>query len=113
MADPNAQDRNLPASQRKLDKAREEGQLPRSRDLGHFSALAVGAAALVALAPQVTGLLKEMLAAALQFQRGSVTDPGFMLERLHELTRTLLWIVLPVGALMSVVALASGMALGG
>ena len=39
MADSSAQDRNLPASQRKLQKAREEGQLPRSRDLGHFAAL--------------------------------------------------------------------------
>ena len=65
MADSNAQDRNLPASQRKLQKAREEGQVPRSRDLGHFAALAVGAAALVALAPQVTAMLKDMLASRL------------------------------------------------
>ena len=113
MADSNAQDRNLPASQRKLQKAREEGQVPRSRDLGHFAVLAVGAAALVALAPQVTAMLKDMLAAALQWPAASVGNPGFMLDRLRDLTWTLLWVVLPVGLLMSLVALASSMALGG
>jgi flagellar biosynthesis protein FlhB len=113
MADSNAQDRNLPASQRKLQKAREEGQVPRSRDLGHFAALAVGVAALVALAPQLTGLMKDLLAAGLRFSVASVHDTGFMVERLRELTWKMLWVVLPVGSLMSLVAIASGVALGG
>jgi len=39
MAD-NSQDRNLPASHRKLTKAREDGQIAQSRDLGHFVAIA-------------------------------------------------------------------------
>ena len=52
MADQNApQDRNLPASQRKLDRAREDGQTAHSRDLGHFLAIAAGGAALVASGP--------------------------------------------------------------
>ena len=96
MADSSAQDRNLPASQRKLQKAREEGQLPRSRDLGHFAALAVGVAALVVAAPLLADLLKDMLAGALRFQRPSVADTSFMLERLQGLTVTMLWVVLPV-----------------
>ena len=33
MADQDAQDRNLPASPKKIQKSRAEGQLPRSRDL--------------------------------------------------------------------------------
>ena len=39
MADSNSHDRNLPASQRKLEKAKAEGQVARSRDLGHFAAI--------------------------------------------------------------------------
>ena len=108
-----AQDRNLPASQRKLQKAREEGQVARSRDLGHFAAIAVGAMALLALAPQFTLALQEMLAQALRFELGAVSDPGFMLERLHELVAKMLWVVLPAGAAMSAVALISAIALGG
>jgi hypothetical protein len=38
------QDKQLPASQRKISKAREEGQVARSRDLGHFGAIGAGAA---------------------------------------------------------------------
>ena len=56
MAEQNSQDRNLPASQRKLNKAREEGQVARSRDLGHFVAIAVCGALLVTLAPLVDRL---------------------------------------------------------
>ena len=51
MADAGAQDRHLPASQRKLDKARADGQLVRSRDLSHFAAIAAGGGALVATPP--------------------------------------------------------------
>ena len=113
MADQNAQDRTLPASQRKLQKAREEGQVPRSRDLGHFAALAVGVSALAAMAPHVTGLLKDMLAGGLRFQLGSVSDTGFMLKRLRDLATQMMWVVLPVGLLMSAVAVAASVALGG
>jgi flagellar biosynthetic protein FlhB len=37
-----SQDRNLPASERKLQKARDDGQVARSRDLSHLAVLVVG-----------------------------------------------------------------------
>ena len=37
-------DRNLPASAKKIRKARQEGNVPRSRDLGHFVAMGLAAA---------------------------------------------------------------------
>jgi flagellar biosynthetic protein FlhB len=113
MADSTAQDKNLPASPRKLQKAREEGQVPRSRDLGHFAALATGTAVLVALVAPVSGWLRDMMAGALRLPLTAAGDPSFMLQRLHELTWKMLWVVLPMGALMSGVALASAVALGG
>ena len=113
MADSTAQDKTLPASPRKLQKAREEGQVPRSRDLGHFMALSVGTAALVALVAPVSGWLRDMMASALRFPLAGAGDPSFMLDRLHELTLKMLWVVLPMGAMMSGVAIATAMALGG
>ena len=50
MAD-TAQDRSLPATQRKIEKARADGQVARSRDLGHFAVLGGGVALLVVFAP--------------------------------------------------------------
>jgi flagellar biosynthetic protein FlhB len=113
MADQDAQDRNLPASARKLSKAREEGQIARSRDLGHFAAIAVGGAVLVAAAPAASGWLKQSLAHALQFDHRAVQNPGFMVERLAELAATMMWLVLPLGVLMSIVAVAVGVISGG
>lgn len=46
-----SQDKNLPATARKLQKARDDGQTARSRDLSHLAILGVGAVALLVLAP--------------------------------------------------------------
>jgi flagellar biosynthetic protein FlhB len=113
MADQDAQDRNLPASQRKLDKARTDGQVVRSRDLGHFAALAAGGAGLVALAPWLTARLQEMLARALQFDSAAAHNPGVMTERLGDLTLVMLWAALPLALLVAFAGVASGVGVGG
>jgi flagellar biosynthetic protein FlhB len=113
MADQGAQDRNLPASERKLRRAREDGQVPRSRDLGHFGAIAVGLALLAALAPAATGWMKALLAQGLRFDRHALETPAAMGERLAALGLQFVGAVLPIGAVAIVVALATGMALGG
>lgn len=113
MAESNASDRHLPASPRKLQKAREEGQVARSRDLGHFAAIAVGGAVLVAAAPMAAGWLRQGLANALRFDHRSVGSADAMLERLLEVTVTLLWVALPLGALMMLVSVAGAVAAGG
>jgi flagellar biosynthesis protein FlhB len=107
------QDRNLPASQRKLDKARREGQVARSRDLSHFAAIAVGGAAVVALAPQMSQWSSKLLIQGLRFDAASLRSPELMTERLGHLVMQMMWIVLPMGVLMMVVALASSVFTGG
>jgi flagellar biosynthetic protein FlhB len=113
MAASEAQDRTLPATPRKLQKAREEGQVVRSRDFSHFAAIALGGAALVAAAPAASGWLRQGLAKALRFDHKAIENPAFMLERLVELTGDLVWMVLPMGVLMSLVAVISAVAAGG
>jgi flagellar biosynthesis protein FlhB len=113
MATQDAQDRNLPASQRRLEKAREEGQVARSRDLGHFAAVAAGGAVIVLFAPTLTDALAQMLRRALRFDAHSIAEPALMGERLSALAQTLVWVALPIGVLLAVVAVASGVAAGG
>ena len=46
-----SQERNLPATERKLQKARTDGQAARSRDLSHLAILGTGALVMLSLAP--------------------------------------------------------------
>jgi flagellar biosynthesis protein FlhB len=113
MAQQDSQDRTHPASQRKLEKARKDGNVARSQDFGHFAAVAAGGAALVVMAPQITGWLKDALAQALRFNLHSLASPQFMFERLSELTLKLLWVVLPLGFLMVAVGVLGSFLIGG
>jgi flagellar biosynthesis protein FlhB len=112
MAD-SAQDRNLPASDRKIRRAREDGQVPRSRDLGHLGALGGGLALMLAAGPMAFGWLQELLASGLRFDRALVASPAGMLERLSELGLKMMLLVVPLGLLMGLIAAAASMAGGG
>ncbi len=107
------QDRHLPASQRKLKKAREDGQVARSRDLGHFGALAALVTLLALLAPQLSGWLGQMLGEALQFDAATVAHPELMAERLLALAAKMLLVLVPLFGTVFVVALACGVLAGG
>ncbi|NML14894.1 flagellar biosynthesis protein FlhB [Azohydromonas caseinilytica] len=113
MANEGGQDRQLPASERKIRKAREQGQVARSRDLGHFAVLAAGGAALVALAQPLAGWLRGLLAQALRFDARALASPDVMLERLVGLGLQMLVLLLGLGLLVTLVAVAAAMGGGG
>ncbi len=77
-----SQDKHLPATQRKLDQARRDGQAARSKDLSHLAVVGTGAGALLLLAPSAFDHLRSGLAQALVFNARSLTDPGDMITRL-------------------------------
>lgn len=113
MAESSSQDRNLPASERKLAKAREEGNLPRSQDLGHFAALIVALAGLVTLGPQLLFWMKDILSDGLRFDARFLREPDAMGQQLLLMTERLLWVILPTGAVMMLVAVGANVAVGG
>jgi flagellar biosynthetic protein FlhB len=113
MSDQSSQDRNLPATPRKLMKARGEGQVARSRDFGHFVAIAVGGALLAAMAPQLTDWMQQTLMQGLRFDSAMVHNTGLMGERLREQTLRLLYVVVPFGGVMMAAGVVSCLAIGG
>jgi len=112
MAD-SAQDRNIPASERKKRRAREDGQIPRSRDLGHFAALAVAGSVLMAVAAPLSNWLRQLLASALRFDHQAVANPERMGEQLWALGLKGLLVIVPMGLLMVAVATAAAVVSGG
>ena len=111
MAD--AQDRNLPASQKKIRKARSDGQVARSRDLAHLLVVGAGGALLVLLMPRLGVWLSGILRSGLRFDASLLAQPGVLTHRLAELTLAWLAVLLPLGGLSLALGLSASLASGG
>jgi flagellar biosynthetic protein FlhB len=107
------QDKNLPASHRRIAKAREDGQVARSRDLAHLLPLAAGVGLMVALAPWAMHGAHQLLADGLRFDATAVRSPDAMLQTLVAQARRLLLVVVPLGGLMLVLAVVAAVVSGG
>jgi flagellar biosynthetic protein FlhB len=108
-----SQDRNLPASERKLKKARDDGQVNRSTDLSHLAVLGVGAMAVLILAPMLFDQLKLDMVRQLSFDASVVKQAGTMLNRLSDSTAVGLAGCAAFAAIISAAAIASAVASGG
>jgi flagellar biosynthetic protein FlhB len=111
MAD--AQDRKLPASPKKIRKARSEGQVARSRDLAHLMVVGAGGAVLVAALPGLGDWLARILSAGLRFDVSLLAHPDALTQRLAELGWAWLAVLLPLGGVSLGLALAAGIGAGG
>ncbi|NMM14915.1 MAG: EscU/YscU/HrcU family type III secretion system export apparatus switch protein [Rhodoferax sp.] len=108
-----SQDRNLPASERKLQKARDDGQVTRSRDLSHLAVLGAGALSLMVLSPLMFGRLKLHLSQQLSFDATSVAHPEIMLTRLQDMVAIGLLGSVIFAAIVTTVVMLSTVAVGG
>ncbi len=108
-----AQERNLPPSAKRLEDARREGQVPRSRYLAHLMVLGGAAGMFFALAAPMLSAARRVVARGLTFDATATTDTARMTERLAELAAAGLLAVLPFIAAMLIAALATPLAVGG
>jgi flagellar biosynthesis protein FlhB len=108
-----SQDRNLPASKRKLQKARDDGQVARSRDLAHLAVLGGGAVTLMALAPSMFEQLKTHMSSQLLFDAQTLKDPMIMINRLGVMTGVGLLASAVFAGIVSAIAILSAVAAGG
>jgi len=111
MAD--AQDRNLPASEKKIRKARSEGQVARSRDLGHLLAVGGGGALLVLALPRLTDWVARLLATGLRFDLQALSQTDAMTRQLGALTWAWMAVLVPLGAVATSFAVGGALASGG
>ncbi|MFN7085433.1 MAG: flagellar biosynthesis protein FlhB [Burkholderiales bacterium] len=106
-------ERTESATPKRLEEAREKGQVARSQELSTFVVLLAGAGGLVfmggSLFERVSGVMKR----GLQFRSGPASDPHLMVTALHELMGDALLGLLPLLALVLVAALAAPLLLSG
>jgi flagellar biosynthetic protein FlhB len=111
--EPGSQDRNLPASERKLKKARDDGQVSRSEDLSHLAVLGTGATSLLVLAPILFERLQHSVSQQLSFNAASITQTGNMLTRLSDATTIGLAGCVTFAAIVSSATIFAAVASGG
>ena len=95
-------------SQRRLEQAREKGQLPRSRELTNFATTIGGSATLIAVGGTLVGHLSQIMRSSLSFAPQRLDSPDSMTASLGEAILSALLAVLPIfGTLVGLVLLAS------
>ncbi len=108
-----SQDKQLPASAKKLADARKEGQVVRSKDLGHFLVLLGATAALLGLTPMWMSHLERLLVAGLKFDARTVANPDLMVERVSVWATQWLMVAVPFGVAVALGSVAASVAAGG
>jgi len=106
-------DRQLPATARKLQQAKDDGQAPRSRDLANLAVLGAGATAVVLLTPAVFQRLQLAMIDQLHFDAATLQTPTNMVDRMQDMTMLGLLISLVFAMLVGAAAVASAIASGG
>ncbi|SFH44268.1 flagellar biosynthesis protein FlhB [Modicisalibacter xianhensis] len=114
MADETSQeDKTEEPTPRRIEKAREEGQVARSRELATFMMLMAGVASLWAMGSLLYDQLGLMMEQTFLFERSIAFDSALMLANFWALgTHTLIALV-PLFLLLTVVALIAPALLGG
>jgi flagellar biosynthetic protein FlhB len=106
-------DKTEDPSQRRLDQARERGQLPRSRELTNFATMIGGSAALIAIGGTLIERLSHIMRTSLTIAPQLLSSPQSMTAALGEAILSALMALLPIfGTLIGLVLLAA-VVLGG
>jgi flagellar biosynthesis protein FlhB len=100
-------------SQKRLQDARERGQVPRSRELSNFASMIGGSAALVAIGGSLAGHPSQMMRRALNVDPQSLRNPDSMLSALGEASLSALAVLLPIFGVLIGLALLASLVLGG
>jgi flagellar biosynthetic protein FlhB len=113
MLDASDQERSLPASPRRLEQAREEGRVARSRELPGFLLAALGAAALWSAGDALLAAFGALVRSGLAFGAREAFDPAAALARLGDAAAAGLAVAAPFFAAAFALAAAAPVAVGG
>lgn len=113
MADDRDLDPTEPASQRRLEQARAQGQLPRSAEFSNFLALLAGVGALMILTPSLSEQFLKLFQQAISIDRAAIFDPAVLTARLGSAALEMLMALLPVLLILLAVPVLAAVLIGG
>ena len=113
MAEDSDLEKTEQATPKRIEKAREDGDVPRSKELATVSVLLTVLVGVWASGAQLTQALKTNMAAGLTLPRNLVFEPGLLIVSIAQNLMELLWAFLPLAGLVVFIAIASPVLLGG
>ena len=113
MAEDSDLERTEPASQQRIDKAREDGDVPRSRELATTTVLLAAGGGLFITGDSLVRQLNSTLSSGLSFDRAQAFDFNLLQSRLAAHLFDLLIAFAPLAGLLMLVAIASPLLIGG
>lgn len=102
-----------PASPRKLEKSREEGQIPRSPELSTFAVLIAAGAGLWVMGGHLTTQLSTLMRDGMKVPRDAGFDSSLLLDRFLDQSIDALFAFSPFFILIFLVAIAAPMLISG
>jgi len=100
-------------SQRRLQQAREHGNVPRSRELTNFATMIGGSVLLIATGPALAGRMTLLMRYFLAIDASRLADPHTMMSALGEAAVIGVSALLPIFAALILLVLLASVALGG
>jgi flagellar biosynthetic protein FlhB len=107
------QEKSQEPTARRLQKAREKGQVARSRELTTLAVTLAGASSLFMMGPHFGDTIHDIFNHNFSLSRQDVLDPTAMLAHLNDAIFSALLMLAPFFAVMIVVAVLASVALGG
>jgi flagellar biosynthetic protein FlhB len=113
MAEDSDLERTEPASARRLDQAREKGNVPRSRELATFAVLLASSAVIAFLGLFMYRGLGSVMRGAMSFGQSDLASPAVMGRSLMDAGLEGVLVLLPLAAAVVVAAIASNVLVSG
>lgn len=113
MADENDVERNYPATPRRLEQARERGEVARSRELTTAGVALAAAGGIVSLGPALAGACADIVRRGLSIERDAAFSDDRMLGMLSDLSGASLTALIPLLLVIIAATLLSPMLLSG
>ncbi|MFN3398514.1 MAG: flagellar biosynthesis protein FlhB [Sulfurimicrobium sp.] len=113
MAEDSDLERTEPASQRRIEQAREKGQVARSRELTTVAVLLAAGGGLMFMGGGMMEHLRALMKNALTLERMSAFDPAHMSHHLYQYSLDIVLAFLPLLGLMLLATVASSILISG
>lgn len=113
MAEDSDMERTEPATGKRIERAREQGDVPRSRELATTLMLLVGGSCVWLFSGPVVTSLDRVLVATMSFERAAAFDPAVMFDMLSAHLLDVVVSLIPIAFLMILATVAAPLMLGG